>query len=172
MKKLLLVIDMQNDFVDGVLGTAEAVSIVPLVRKKLNEYKSLGYPIIFSRDTHDTQYLNTQEGGLLPVVHCVRGTSGHSIVSELNTEGCTVVDKGTFGCINLAERVAELAIDCDSIEICGICTDICVVSNALILKAKLPEMPISVDSKCCAGSSVENHNAALTTMKCCQINVI
>ncbi|MCL1944915.1 MAG: cysteine hydrolase [Firmicutes bacterium] len=172
MKKLLLIIDMQNDFVDGVLGTQQALNIVDKIVVKLNEYKSNGYTVVFSRDTHDDSYLCSQEGRNLPTIHCIKGTHGHEIVNQLDTKGCIIVDKYTFGSCELVEKVAHLANDCDTIEICGVCTDICVVSNAIILKAKLPEIAITVDSQACAGSSIQNHNHALVVMRACQVLVI
>ncbi len=170
MKKLLLVIDMQNDFVTGSLGSKEAEKIVINVKEKIEQYKNNNYDIIFTRDTHFENYLETQEGRNLPVVHCVKGTVGHEIIKELDTKGYEVVDKPSFGSIELSEKVAQGIYD--EVELCGLCTDICVVSNAVILKARLPETIITVDSKCCAGVTEESHNAALCTMKMCQVNVI
>ncbi len=170
MKKLLLVIDMQNDFVTGSLGSKEAEKIVYNVKEKIEQYKSNNYNIIFTRDTHFENYLDTQEGKNLPVVHCVKGTNGHEIINELDTTGFEVIDKPSFGSIELSEKIAQG--NYEEVELCGLCTDICVVSNAIILKAKLPETLISVNSKCCAGVTVESHNSALTTMKMCQVNVI
>lgn len=166
MKKTLIVIDMQNDFIDGALGTAEAVEIVPLVKKKIEEYRACGGEIIFTRDTHGEDYLDTPEGKKLPVVHCVKGTQGWEISPQLDVSGCEVIDKPTFGWTGWNERSFE------KIELVGLCTDICVVSNALILKATFPEIEITVDASCCAGVTPESHAAALTTMKMCQINVI
>ncbi len=170
MKKLLVVVDMQKDFVTGSLGSKEAVSIVPNVKDKINEYRTNGYPIIFTRDTHFENYLETQEGKNLPVVHCVKGTEGHEVIKELDTVGAEVFDKPSFGSLDLSEKVALGGYD--EVELCGLCTDICVVSNAIILKAKLPETKISVDPKCCAGVTPETHNAAITTMRMCQVNII
>jgi nicotinamidase-related amidase len=168
--KLLIVIDMQNDFIDGSLGSPEAVSIVPMVKTKIEEFKLAGHKIVFTADTHYDDYLTTQEGRYLPVVHCVKGTEGHRISKELCTENCTVLEKGTFGTLQLAE-IAELIKNLDEIELCGLCTDICVVTNALILKTRFPELKISVDATCCAGVTKESHTAALKTMKMCQVNV-
>jgi len=169
MKKLLLVIDMQNDFVTGTLGSAQAQSIITNVETKINEYKISGNDIIFTRDTHKDNYLDTQEGRRLPVAHCIEGTDGHLIAPGLDSCGCKVFDKPNFGSLDLAKKVAEG--NYDEIELCGLCTDICVVSNALILKAQLPETLITVDASCCAGVTKESHNAALLTMKMCQVNI-
>ena len=172
MKKLLVVIDMQNDFIDGSLGSLEAQAIVPAVKAKIEAYRKANDKILFTRDTHPINYLETQEGKNLPVEHCISGTHGHQIASMLNTTGCTVIDKPSFGSFELAEQVAALSHEFETIEICGLCTDICVVSNALILKARLPEMQILVDVNCCAGVTIESHKAALLTMKMCQINLL
>jgi len=170
MKKLLLVIDMQNDFITGALGSPQAQAIVPAVKAKIAEYKKNNYAIIFTRDTHGTDYMETQEGKFLPVPHCIEGTGGHLIAAELDSDGCEVFDKRSFGSLELAELTASG--NYDEIELCGLCTDICVVSNALILKARLPEVKISVDAACCAGVSEESHNAALITMKMCQVGCV
>lgn len=166
MKKTLIVIDMQNDFIDGSLGTAEAVAIVDNVKAKIDDYKAAGNEIIFTRDTHLENYLDTPEGKKLPVVHCVKGTPGWEISEKLSTEGCDIIDKPSFGWTKWNERSFE------EIELVGLCTDICVISNALILKAFFPEAEITVDASCCAGVTPETHNAALAAMKMCQINVI
>ena len=167
MKKTLIVVDMQNDFIDGSLGTKEAQAIVPNVKKKIEEYKARGDEIIFTRDTHFDDYLETNEGKHLPVKHCIKHTHGWQISDELgNCVGYKVIDKVTFGFDKW------YAFDFEAIELVGLCTDICVVSNALILKALFPEIEISVDASCCAGVTPESHKAALTTMKMCQINVI
>ncbi len=170
MKKLLVVIDMQNDFVTGTLGSKDAENIVDNVKAKIEEYRANNFPIIFTRDTHFENYLETQEGRNLPVVHCVKGTEGHEIINELDVTGAEIFDKPSFGSLELSEKIAMG--NYDEIELCGLCTDICVVSNAIILKAKLPETKVTVDEKCCAGVTVESHNAAITTMKMCQVNVI
>ena len=164
--KTLIVIDMQNDFVNGALGTKEAQDIIPNVKKKIEEYVSNGDEIIFTRDTHGANYLETPEGKKLPVEHCIIGTHGWQIVDELEVPNCQCINKPTFGWTNWNGRLF------DEIEIVGLCTDICVVSNALILKATYPEVEITVDASCCAGVTPESHNAALLTMKMCQINVI
>lgn len=170
MRKLLIVVDMQKDFVNGSLGTKEAEAIVPNVVAKIEKYKSNGDAILFTRDTHPSFYLDTQEGKKLPVVHCVKGTEGWQIISEIDTSGWQIFDKPTFGSVELANYVADN--DYDFIEMIGLCTDICVVSNALLLKAFLPEVNICVDSACCAGVTKESHEAALLTMKMCQIDII
>lgn len=166
MKKTLIVIDMQNDFIDGSLGTDEAVKIVPNVRKKIEEYRKNGDEIIFTRDTHGENYLNTPEGKKLPVVHCVRETHGWQIADGLDIPDAVHIDKPSFGYTQWDK------FSFDKIELVGLCTDICVVSNALILKAFFPNSEISVDSNCCAGVTPETHNAALETMKMCQIDVV
>ena len=166
MQKTLIVIDMQNDFIDGSLGTAEAVAIVDNVKAKIDDYKAAGNEIIFTRDTHLENYLDTPEGKKLPVVHCVKGTPGWEISEKLCAEGCDIIDKPSFGWTKWNERSFE------EIELVGLCTDICVISNALILKAFFPEAEITVDASCCAGVTPETHNAALAAMKMCQINVI
>lgn len=168
-KRTLIVIDMQNDFIDGALGTKEAQAIVPNVQKKIEEYKKSGNDIFFTRDTHYENYLRTNEGHHLPVEHCIKNTFGWQISDELDIKSAKcVIDKTTFG----FRSWWEYNFDCDEIELVGLCTDICVVSNALILKATYPEMQITVDASCCAGVTPESHKAALTTMKMCQINVI
>lgn len=166
MKKTLLVIDMQNDFIDGALGTAEAQAIVPRVKEKIAEYVKRGDEIIFTRDTHGEDYLDTPEGRKLPVVHCVKNTKGWEIADGLLVPGAVMVDKPNFGYPDWKNKFSF-----EQVELIGLCTDICVVSNALILKAQFPEAEISVDSKCCAGVTIESHEAALLTMKMCQIDV-
>ena len=170
MKKLLIVVDMQNDFVDGSLGTKEAEGIVAHVKAKVEQYQEQKDTVIFTRDTHTEAYLDTQEGKKLPVVHCVKGTKGWEIIDCLQPYVQTVFDKPTFGSVQLAHVVARGGYE--QIELVGLCTDICVVSNALLLKAALPEMQICVDSACCAGVTPASHEAALTTMKMCQIEVL
>ena len=167
MKKTLIVVDMQNDFIDGALGTKEAQAIVPNVRKKIEEYKTHGDEIIFTRDTHSANYLKTNEGKRLPVEHCIKGTYGWLISEEIECTEYAHIDKNTFG-----YKFWDKIRDFEEVEIVGLCTDICVVSNALILKAQFPEINITVDASCCAGVTPESHQAALTTMKMCQINVI
>lgn len=163
MKKTLIVIDMQNDFIDMALGTKEAVAIVPNVKAKITKYLKNGDEIIFTRDTHSENYLDTPEGKMLPVPHCIKGTKGWEIADGLYVDGCRIIDKPNFGWPHWDREVLE------NVEIVGLCTDICVVSNALIIKATHPNASVSVDASCCAGVTVESHNAALTTMKMCQI---
>jgi len=166
MKKTLIVIDMQNDFVDMALGTAEAVQIVPKVKQKIEEYRKNGHEIIYTRDTHSENYLETAEGKKLPVKHCIQGTKGWQIVDGLYAEGCKVIDKPNFGWPHWDRESLE------DVLLVGLCTDICVVSNALIIKAAFPDARITVDSSCCAGVTVESHNAALKTMQMCQIDIM
>lgn len=163
MKKTLIVIDMQNDFIDGALGTKEALSILPAVRKKIAQYKENGDEIIFTRDTHEENYLETNEGKNLPVVHCVKGTHGWKIADGLYVPGAPVVDKPSFGYTGWGK------FNLEEVELVGLCTDICVVSNALIIKALFPEITVKVDPSCCAGVTPETHEAALKTMRCCQV---
>lgn len=178
MSRVLIVVDMQNDFIDGALGTPEAVAIVPKVRAKIEEYKKNGDQIIFTKDTHYQNYLDTQEGRKLPVTHCVYGTDGWEIPSTVY-EGNLVhpqvlfVNKSTFGFKDWPSLFNAycLADSIESIELCGLCTDICVVSNALLLKANYPEIPISVDASCCAGVTPERHEMALNVMDSCQIDI-
>lgn len=169
--KVLCVIDMQNDFIDGSLGTEEAVAIVPAVKEKIDSYLKDGNKVIFTRDTHGENYLSTSEGKKLPVVHCVKDTDGWQISPLLSTEGCEIIDKPTFGSYTLADRIADEE-NLESVEIIGLCTDICVISNALMIKAKVYETPVTVDSSCCAGVTPESHINALGAMKMCQIEII
>ena len=172
MRKVLVVIDMQKDFVDGALGTKEAVSIVPNVIEKINSYDKKD--VFFTRDTHQTDYMQTQEGKNLPVEHCIEGTEGWELDANIKplSEGATIIDKPTFGSTKLAEMIRDIAAKEDiEIELVGLCTDICVVSNALMLKAFMPEISISVDASCCAGVTPEKHDAALETMRSCQISI-
>ena len=176
MKNFLVVVDMQKDFVDGALGTKEAVAIVPNVVKKIREFDG---EIIVTYDTHFEDYMDTAEGKKLPVPHCIKDTPGwqlnEDVAAALAGREYTVVEKPTFGAVDLPEFIDEAAGDEEediSITLIGLCTDICVVSNALILKAEFPEADISVDASCCAGVTPETHEAALKTMGCCQINII
>lgn len=166
MSKVLIIVDMQNDFVTGSLGSKEAQAIVPNVKKKIIEYADRGDRVIFTRDTHEENYLDTPEGKKLPVKHCINGTAGWQIVPGLEIENCEYVNKPTFGWLQWDRFGAQ-----DEIELIGVCTDICVISNALILKAKYPEAIISVDASCCAGVTPEKHKAALEVMKSCQVDV-
>lgn len=168
--KVLCVIDMQNDFIDGALGTKEAEAILENVKAKIDLYRNNGDTVIFTRDTHTEDYMNTQEGKNLPVPHCIKNTKGWEVSSELITEGSVIIDKPTFGSYELTEHIATLS-DVEAIELIGLCTDICVISNAMLLKAKFTETPISVDSSCCAGVTPESHLSALSAMKICQIEI-
>lgn len=170
MKRLLIVVDMQNDFIDGSLGTKEALAIIPNVKKKIEEYEANGYDIFFTLDTHEENYLETQEGKNLPVVHCIRGTDGWELTGALKKFKGKRFEKTTFGSADLAEYIKDK--EYDSIELIGLCTDICVISNALLIKAFLPETPVRVDGTCCAGVTPESHENALKAMKVCQIEVI
>lgn len=172
MRKLLLVIDMQNDFIDGALGTPEAMAVVDHVVEEIRKYPSRD--IIATRDTHGENYLNTQEGKNLPVPHCIKGTQGwelHPRIAEA-LEGAVMIDKPTFGSMELAHRLARMAQGDElDITLVGLCTDICVVSNALLIKAALPETPVRIIKSCCAGVTQESHQAALETMKMCQVKI-
>ena len=173
MRKLLLVIDMQTDFVDGALGSAEAVAIVPNVLREIAKYDK--NDVIATRDTHPEEYMQTREGRYLPVPHCIKGTAGWELHPEIAPalEGCLVIDKPTFGSTELCNHIVKLAKDDDiEVTLIGLCTDICVVSNAMLIKAALPEIDVRVIADACAGVSPESHKAALTTMKMCQIEVI
>lgn len=173
MKHFLIVVDMQKDFVDGALGTPEAQSIVPKVMDKILNFEG---KIFATLDTHAANYLETAEGKKLPVPHCIKGTPGwmldDGVAAALEQRGYTPVEKVTFGSVLLPRMLyQEAAGEPFTAELIGLCTDICVVSNALILKANFPEMDISVDSSCCAGVTPETHQAALTTMGSCHIHV-
>lgn len=168
--KLLIVIDMQNDFIDGALGTAEAVAIVDNVAAKIRAARAEGTEVWFTRDTHEENYLETQEGRNLPVPHCIRGTFGWEISSALDVGDSPVIDKPTFGSVELAQKAAQLE-NLESVELVGLCTDICVISNAMLIKAQLPELPVKVDASCCAGVTPVSHTNALSAMKMCQIAV-
>ena len=169
--KILCVIDMQNDFIDGALGTSEAVAIVENVEDKIKEYRKNGDTVIFTRDTHYENYMETSEGRKLPVPHCIKDTQGWQISDKLEVRDSTVIDKPTFGSVELSDYIANLN-DVEEVEFVGLCTDICVISNVLLLKAKLPEVTIRVDSSCCAGVTPETHRNALEAMKMCQIEIL
>ncbi|MCM1112580.1 MAG: cysteine hydrolase [Muribaculum sp.] len=169
--KILVVVDMQKDFIDGALGTKEAQAIVPKVVQKIREFDGM---VVATRDTHQSDYLTTQEGRNLPVEHCIEGTDGwqiHPKVAALLTE--EPVNKPAFGSVELGERLRQFGEreKIESITLIGLCTDICVISNAMILKAALPEVPVIVDAECCAGVSPESHLRALEAMKVCQIQL-
>lgn len=174
MKKVLVVVDMQNDFVDGALGTKEAVGIVDNVVSKIQSFDG---KIIVTLDTHQHNYLETSEGKKLPVPHCIRMTNGwllnEKVMMALSGKDYKTIEKRTFGSTRLVNEIRKIKGDDDiEIEFVGLCTDICVVSNALLLKAYFPEVKMIVDASCCAGVTPESHNAALTTMKSCHIDVI
>lgn len=166
MKKTLVVVDMQNDFIDMALGTKEAVAIVPKVKAKIQEYVENGDEIIFTRDTHSIDYLQTTEGKNLPVEHCIKGTKGWKIADGLYVEGSKIIDKPNFGWPHWDNEKLE------SVELIGLCTDICVVSNALIIKAQFPDAHVKVDSACCAGVTPDSHVSALKTMQMCQVEIV
>lgn len=173
MRDLLLVIDMQTDFVDGALGSEEATAIVPNVLREIAKYDKAN--IIATRDTHSESYMDTREGKHLPVPHCIKGTSGWQIHPAIAPaiEECLVIDKPTFGSIALCEHIVDLARSEEiSVTLVGLCTDICVVSNAMLIKAAIPEIEVSVVADACAGVTPDTHFAALTTMKMCQINIV
>ena len=178
--KVLVVIDMQKDFVDGALGSPEARAIVPNVAEKVKKYTEMEDGlVVYTKDTHFSDYMDTREGRYLPVMHCIHETEGWEIVPEvLNDQAAVIIlNKETFGYSAIAEEIAyivngEMDQEIASIEVCGLCTDICVVSNALILKANFPNIPFTVDSSCCAGVTPEKHEAALEVMRSCQIDVI
>lgn len=167
--KYLVVIDMQNDFIDGVLGSEQAKRIVPNVVEKVKHFDG---QVIFTRDTHNERYLRTLEGKKLPVPHCIKGTEGHSICNELLPYAQNVIDKNSFGSLELPEALKRNRSRVEEIQICGLCTDICVIANAIILKTAFPETEIIVDSSCTAGVSEESHNIALNAMRGVQITVI
>ena len=168
-RKLLVVVDMQNDFIDGALGTQEAVKIVPKVCKKIRNFDG---DVVFTMDTHTSIYSETLEGKKLPVPHCIKGTEGWKLRKEIAalSIGCRKIEKPTFGSVELANYIADN--DYSGIEIIGLCTDICVISNALLIKAFLPEEIITVDSSCCAGVTPESHENALNAMRMCHIDVV
>lgn len=173
MKHFLIVVDMQKDFVDGALGSQEAQAIVPAVVQKIKSFEG---EIFVTYDTHTESYLETMEGRKLPVPHCIQDTDGWQLNDEvqaaLDERAYTMVEKETFGSVALPALLKSAAGDeAFSIELIGLCTDICVVSNALLLKAFFPEAPIAVDASCCAGVTPASHQAALTTMQCCHIDI-
>jgi len=171
VKELLVVVDMQNDFINGALGTAEALKIVPKVCEKIRSFDG---NVVCTRDTHGENYAKTQEGRNLPVTHCVKDTDGWQIQDEVYTEACKkgaiIIDKPSFGSVELAET-AKLG-GYGKITLVGLCTDICVISNAMILKAFLPETEIAVEKELCAGVTPKSHETALEAMKMCQIKIV
>lgn len=174
MKKILVVVDMQNDFIDGALGSKEAVSIVENAVDKINCFDG---DIIVTYDTHTEEYMDTREGRFLPVKHCVKGTGGHKlnekIAAALKDKSYKEIEKPTFGSAELVEYIKDnYDTQNTQIEFIGLCTDICVVSNVMLVKANFPEMNVYVDEKCCAGVTPEKHNAAIEVMKSCQVEII
>ena len=172
MQKLLVVVDMQNDFIDGALGTKEAVAIVPNVKAKIDGFEGT---VLFTRDTHFESYMDTQEGHNLPVPHCIKGTEGWEIRSELEALRTTeAIDKVTFGSSELPDVLVKLHAEnpIEEITFVGLCTDICVISNVMVTKAFFPEIPVIVDAACCAGVTPESHKNALEAMEVCQVKVV
>lgn len=169
-KKLLVVVDMQNDFIGGVLGTKEAQNILPAVRARIADARKEGEEVVFTRDTHGDEYLSTQEGKNLPVPHCIAGTAGHEIAAGLCLAGERVFDKPAFGSIELAAYVKERGFA--AVELVGVCTDICVISNALLIKAFCPEAEVCVRAGCCAGVTPQSHQTALAAMRACQVKIL
>ena len=169
--KVLTIIDMQKDFIDGALGTKEAVSIVPKVAERLKKAREDGETVVFTRDTHHADYLSTQEGRKLPVPHCMEGTEGWQIDAALSVLDAPVFDKPGFGSPALIEFLNGLPA-LERVEFIGLCTDICVITNAMMTKGALPEVPLSVRADCCAGVTPESHETALRAMKMCQIEII
>jgi len=172
MNDILIVVDMQNDFIDGALGTKEALAIVPAVLEKIKGFEGR---VIFTRDTHFDNYMDTQEGKNLPVPHCIKGSEGWQIRAELDAlRKEEAVDKPSFGSVELSTMLARENAEkpIRSVTFIGLCTDICVISNAMLIKAAMPEVPVTVDAACCAGVSPASHNNALEAMKMCQIRII
>ena len=171
--KTLIVVDMQNDFIDGALGTTEAQAIAGNVKAKIEEYSKTSGQVIFTRDTHGLNYLDTQEGRKLPIPHCIEGTDGWDIREGLVVEDSIVIDKPTFGSYELIDTLKEIDEETplESIELVGLCTDICVISNAMMVKAAFLEIPIRVDASCCAGVTPTSHENALNAMEMCQIEI-
>ena len=165
--KILIVVDMQNDFISGSLGSAQARAIVPAVAQKVKGFEGR---VIFTRDTHTQDYLMSQEGRKLPVEHCIENTSGWEICDELLPYVNEVINKGTFGSVDLPQLLKNESID--EITLCGLCTDICVISNAMLLKAHFPELKLIVDASCCAGVTNESHKTALDAMKAVHIEIV
>ena len=184
--KALIIVDMQNDFIDGALGTPEAQAIVSNVVNKMKKHKNTDTIILFTKDTHKENYLDTPEGKKLPIPHCIEGTLGWSIAkpiaSEFKADGYMTYSSGTvangrvlkptFGSYDLLKILDSDEIELDEIELCGVCTDICVISNAIMIKNFFPDIPVIVDASCCAGVTPQKHTAALEVMKSCQIDVI
>ena len=174
MNTALIVVDMQNDFINGALGTPQAQAILPLVVQRIRDHQQRGSAIIFTRDTHNETYLQTQEGHNLPVPHCIEGTAGWQISDDIaaatNLSACLIFNKGCFGSVELAQYLCQENFD--EIELIGLVSSICVVSNALLTKAHLPETKISVAASCTAGITDEDHQASLCVMKMCQVAIV
>lgn len=166
--KFLIVVDMQNDFITGSLGSAHAEAIVPAVLDKVKDFDGA---VIFTRDTHADDYLDTQEGKKLPVKHCIKDTHGWQICDELQAYAKTVIDKPTFGSVELPALLSSLG-SVDEVTLVGLCTDICVISNAMLVKAAFPEAKVMIDSSCCAGVTPESHDNALAAMSAVQIEIL
>ena len=168
---VLAIIDMQKAFIDGALGTKEAVAIVPKVAARLAQARVDGETVVFTRDTHHADYLLTQEGQKLPVPHCLEGTDGWQIDAALAVEDAPIFDKPGFGSPALIEYLRSLPA-LDGVEFIGLCTDICVITNAMMTKGALPEVPLSVRADCCAGVTPQSHETALQAMRMCQISIV
>lgn len=168
--KVLVVVDMQNDFINGSLGTSEAIQIVPQVINKINDFENSQDVIIYTKDTHYEDYLTTPEGLKLPIKHCIKGTFGWEIPNDIYLKDKLVFEKETFGSLDLIDYLKQ--IEFDEIHFIGLCTDICVVSNVLLAKANFPNKKIIVDAGCCAGVTIKSHHEALNTMKMCQIDIM
>ncbi|MBR5420650.1 MAG: cysteine hydrolase [Lachnospiraceae bacterium] len=175
-KRLIVAVDMQKDFIDGALGSAEAVKIVEPCAERLKKAKAEGDIVVFTRDTHGEDYMQTEEGKNLPVPHCIKGSEGWEISPLLSgiCEDARILDKETFGSRGLGELAAGLLAEgkIDCIELFGLCTDICVISNALLVKAFCPDIPVYVNASCSAGVTPESHDNALNAMKSCQIHIL
>lgn len=169
--KILVVVDIQNDFVDGRLGTKEAMKIIPYVKEKIENFDG---EVVYTMDTHDENYLHTQEGRNLPLKHCIKGTDGWKIKEGVYKENCKIFEKPSFGSVDLVEYIKSIdeKEKIESIEFIGICTDICVVTNVMMIKGHFPEIELIVDSKACSGVSPQSHNSALETMKICQVKIV
>ena len=168
---ILVVVDMQKDFISGALGTKEALAIVPRVAEKIVQAKKAGKTIVFTRDTHHKNYLDTQEGKNLPVPHCIENTDGWQLDPALDTAGAMIFDKPSFGSEALVRYLKSLP-DLQSAEFVGLCTDICVISNAMVLRAAFPETEIEILSDCCAGVTPQSHQTALDAMRACQFTIV
>ncbi|MCR4738883.1 MAG: cysteine hydrolase [Lachnospiraceae bacterium] len=174
MKRILIVVDMQNDFVTGALRNEEAIKIVPSVVKRVERAEAAGERIIFTRDTHYADYMDTEEGKNLPVPHCIKDTEGWEIIPQLKgfSENAETYDKPVFGSLKLGEDLSRIPDKDVTIELIGLCTDICVISNAVIARAACPDAHIAVDASCCAGVTPESHKTALEAMKVFQVEII